>query len=286
MPESLMTLLPAPIAPGPTLPTTRRTLLCSAAGGVIAVALGGLVTGGRALAAPSAQAILVASDAVRNPGQPFRVTLTLTEFEKGQQVDTSTVTSYSRTLEGNGQFASLVRFVLPARDTGKLMLKSGNDLWFFDPGTQASVRISPQQRLMGQASNGDVISVNYARDYQASLLAEEPVQDGERRTRQAYKLQLVATNPDATYPAIELWVDTENNWPIKARFLAESGRLLKTAYYRRFQKHLGAERPGEIVIIDGLSPGAVTLVRMTDYSARNIPAAWFQRDFLPRFQPD
>ena len=75
-------------------------------------------------------------------------------------------------------------------------------------------------------------------------------------------------------------------WPIKARFLAESGRLLKTAYYRRFQKHLGAERPGEIVIIDGLSPGAVTLVRMTDYSARNIPATWFQRDFLPRFQPD
>ena len=286
MPEVLMSSLAAPCTPRLSPPSTRRTLLRRAAGGLIASALGGLLPGRSAVAAPSAQAILVASDAVRNPGQPFKVTLTLTEFENKQQVDTSTVTSYSRTIDSSGQFASLVRFVLPARDAGKLMLKSGNDLWFFDPGTQASVRISPQQRLMGQASNGDVISVNYARDYQASLLAEEPVKDGEQRTRQAYKLQLVATNPDATYPAIELWVDAENDWPIKARFLAESGRLLKTAYYRRFQKHLGTERPGEIVIIDGLSPGSVTLVRMTDYSARNIPAAWFQRDFLPRFQPD
>ncbi len=237
-------------------------------------------------AAPNAQALLAASDAVRNPGQPFKVTVTLTEFEKGVQVDTSTLVSYARTLESTNQFASLVRFALPARDTGKLMLKSGNDLWFFDPGTKASVRISPQQRLMGQASNGDVITVNFARDYKATLEGEETIQDGERRTRKTYKLSLTASTNDAAYAAAELWVDAENNWPLKARFLADSGRLLKTAYYRRFQPALGANRPTETVIIDGVNPQAVTLVRLSDFTARNIPASWFQRDFLPRFQPD
>ena len=238
-----------------------------------------------ALAAPAAQALLAASDAIRNPGQPFRVTVTLTVFDKGQQVDTSTLSSFSRTVD-SGQFASLIRFVQPARDAGKLMLKNGNDLWFYDPGTKASVRISPQQRLMGDAANGDVITVNFARDYQATLAAEETVTDGERKPRHAYKLALEARSEDATYAAIELWVDSGNNWPIKARFLADSGRLLKTAYYRRFQPQLGAERPTEMVIIDGLNPQSVTIVRLSDFAAKNIPTTWFQRDFLPRFQPD
>ena len=123
-------------------------------------------------AAPDAQAMLAASDAIRNPNLPFRVTVTLTEFDKGVQVETSTLTSYARTLETGGQYSSLLRFELPARDAGKLMLKNGNDMWFFDPATKASVRLSPQQRLLGQASNGDVITVNFAKDYQAKLEAD------------------------------------------------------------------------------------------------------------------
>ncbi|MDR7377271.1 outer membrane lipoprotein-sorting protein [Rhodoferax ferrireducens] len=237
-------------------------------------------------AAPDADEILAASDAIRNPGRPFSVTVTLTEFQASKQVDTSTLVTYSRTLPQSGQFSSLIRFVLPARDAGKLMLKNGNDLWFYDPVAKASVRLSPQQRLLGQASNGDVATVNWAKDYRATLLGEEEVQDGERRTRKAHKLGLTASAPDVTYASIEMWVDVENNRPIKARFFAESSRLLKTAYYRRFQPQLGVERPTETVIIDGLNPQSVTLMRFSDYVARAIPDTWLQRDYLPRFQPE
>ncbi|GAB1388600.1 outer membrane lipoprotein-sorting protein [Rubrivivax sp.] len=236
--------------------------------------------------AVDAQALLAASDAIRNPTQPFRATVTVTEFEKGRQVDSTTLTSFARTLDNSGQFASLLRFDEPARDAGKLMLKNGKDLWFFDPGTKSSVRISPQQRLMGEASNGDVVTVNFARDYKAEDGGEETITDGERKPRQARKLLLAAASDDATYAAIELWVDAENKRPIKARFLADSGRLLKTAYYRRFQPTLGTQRPTETVIIDGLNPQQVTLVRLSDFAARNIPVTWFQRDYLPRFQGD
>ena len=241
---------------------------------------------GLALAAPSAEEILVASDAIRNPGRSFSVTVTLTEFQAGKQVDTSTLVSYSRTQAQGGQFSSLLRFVLPARDAGKLMLKNGNDLWFYDPSNKASVRLSPQQRLLGQASNGDVATVNLAKDYKATLAGEEEIQDGERRTRKAHKLALTAISPDVTYASIEMWIDAENNRPLKARFFAESSRLLKTAYYRRFQSELGAMRPTETVIIDGLDPQSVTLMRFSDYKARSIPDTWLQRDYLPRFQPE
>lgn len=270
-----------PDRPG-CLPGRRQALA-----GVAAALLGArLPASAAADPSPDAQALLVASDAIRNPDRPFRVTVTLTEFEKGRQVNATTLVSYARTLEEGGQFASLLRFVQPARDAGKVMLKNGSDLWFYDPGTKATVRISPQQRLIGQAANGDVVTVNFARDYSAAVAAEETIQDGERKTRSAVKLLLTAANPDATYGSIELWLDAASRAPLKARFIADSGRLLKTAYYRRFQRELGADRPTEMVIIDGLEPQAVTLVRLADYGFRDAPANWFQRDYLPRFTAD
>ncbi len=239
-----------------------------------------------ARAAPQAQALLAASDAVRNPGQPFVTTVTLTEFRAGRRVDGNTLVSYSRVLERGGQFATLLRFVAPARDAGKLMLRNGSDLWFFDPNTQASVRLSPQQRLLGQAANGDVVTVNLARDYRATLLRDEEVQDGERRTRQAHLLELSAATDDATYGSCHFWIDTANQRPVKGHFHADSGRLLKTVFYRRYEPQLGAQRPTEMVIIDGVDAQSVTVMRLSEWRARDIPATWFQREFLPRYQPE
>ena len=83
-----------------------------------------------------------------------------------------------------------------------------------------------------------------------------------------------------------MWIDTGDNRPVKARFYSESDRLLKTAYYRRFQLQLGAERPTETVIIDGLDPQWVTVMRYADYAWREVPETWLQRDYLPRFKPE
>lgn len=193
---------------------------------------------------------------------------------------------YSKADTKSGQFRSLIRFVAPERDANKLMLKNGNDLWFFDPSSKASIRLSPQQRLLGQASNGDVVTVNLALDYSASLLAEEDVQDGDRQKRHCYKLALAAVSADVTYHHIEMWLDTGSSRPVKSRFYTESGQLLKTAYYRRYQSQLGVERPTETVIIDGLDPNWVTVMRFSDYAWREVPEVWLQRDYLPRFKPE
>ena len=237
-------------------------------------------------ASPEAQAILAASDAVRNPGKPFAVTVNLIEYRSAKQTDNNTLSVYSKADANSGQYRSLIRFAAPVRDVNKLMLKNGNDLWFFDPASQASIRLSPQQRLLGQASNGDVVTVNMAKDYQAVLAGEEDVTDGERVSRHCHKLLLAAASPDVTYHRVEMWVETGSARPVKARFFAESGHLLKTAYYRKFQSQLGRERPTEVVIIDGLDPAWVTVMRYSDYAWRDVPEAWLQRDYLPRFKPE
>lgn len=250
------------------------------------IALSGalLIASTAVCAAPSAQQLLMDSDAIRNPGKPFSLTTTLIEFRQGQQTATDVLTVYSKADPADGQFRSLVQFQSPARDTNKLLLKNGNDLWFYDPSSQASVRLSPQQRLLGQASNGDVVTVNWAKDYDAKLSGEEDIADGDRQTRHCYKLDLTARTPDVTYHAIELWIDSASKWPIKARFMSESGNLLKTTYFRRFQTALGMTRPTEMIIIDGLDPAWVTVMRYGDYAWRDIPDAWLQRAYLPRFK--
>lgn len=233
-----------------------------------------------------AQALLAASDAIRNPARSFGLTTTMIEYHDGHQTDIDQLQIYAKADGASGQYRNLIRFVAPARDANKLMLKNGNDLWFFDPASQASVRISPRQRLLGQAANGDVVTVNLATDYHARLIGDEDVEDGDRVTRRAHKLALAAAAADVTYDSIELWLDTQNARPLKAKFYAQSGALLKTAYYRHYQRELDVERPTETVIIDGLDHRWVTLMRYSDYAWRDVPDSWLQRDYLARFRPE
>jgi outer membrane lipoprotein-sorting protein len=254
--------------------------------GLLALSLTSVVWAADSPADADAQRILAASDGVRNPAHAFALTTTLIEYHNGRQTDTSTLQVYAKAESASGQYRNLIRFAAPARDQNKLMLKNGNDLWFYDPASQASVRISPRQRLLGQAANGDVVTVNLSKDYHAELLDEEDVEDGDRVLRPCYHLALSAVAADVTYSRIEMWIERDNDHPIKSKFYADSGQLLKTAYYRRYQRELDALRPTETVIIDGLDRQWVTIMRYADYGWRDVPDSWLQREYLPRFKPE
>jgi len=232
------------------------------------------------------QQILAASDTIRNPDEPFGLSIVLTEYRNSREVDSNTLRIYSKLDAQTGRFRTLVSYIGPSRDAGKLVLENGTEMWFYDPSGEASIRISPQQRLLGQASTGDVVTVNLAHDYHAVRATEEDVQDGDRVTRHCYRLDLDSAVADSTYQRIELWVEQPSGRPVKGKFYSESDRLLKTAYYRGFLTELGRERPTEIVIIDGLTPTWVTIMRYSNYAWRDIPDSWLQRDYLPRFRPE
>jgi len=256
-------------------PRRRQLLLLSAA-----------LAAGPAAATLDPQQLLAASDEIRNPGRPFSLRNRLVEYRNGKETDALELVVYAKADPHNGQFRTLVRIVAPPRDTNKLILKNGNDLWFYDPASKSSIRLSPQQRLLGQVANGDVITVNFARDYEARLVGEEEIVDGDRQQRRCHKLALAAVSPDVTYHAVEMWVEVGTRRPFKGRYFAESGKLLKTAYFRRYQRQLGMERPSETVIIDGLEANWLTVMRYSDYAFREIAEEWLQRDYLPRFRPE
>ena len=226
--------------------------------------------------------IIAAADNVRNPGQPFRAVDTLTEYVSGAARNQDQLVVFSKQDAATHQFRNLVRYVAPPRDAGKMVLLDAHNLWFYDPASKASVRISPQQRLIGQASVGDILTTNFATDYNATLLGDETITDAEHQQRACWHLDLKAATDTATYNRIEYWVEHGSFHPIKARFFSDSGRLLKILYYRGFQQRLGGVRPSEAIIIDAVDSSLVTSLQFGDPRPQEIPEAWFQRDYLPR----
>lgn len=253
---------------------------------LIALAVAGALAGPApaALAAPKVEEILIASDAIRNPDEPFVIDISLTEYRNKARAQEGRVVAYAKMNARRGQHDTLVRIVEPARDRNKMMLKNGNEIWFYDPANKSGMRISPQQRLLGQASNGDVVTVNLAHDYTGVIEADETITDADRKERQCYRIKLTANSAAMTYHTIEYWVERGSNRPVKSNFYAESGRLFKTAYYRRYQSELGKERPTETIIIDGVDPQLVTVMRYSKYRYRDIPDAWLRRDGLATVQ--
>src|ERR1700739_3409480 len=125
---------------------------------------------GAAAAAQTPREIISAADKVRNPSQPFRSTDVLTEYVGGKPNNRNQLVIFSKEDPATRQFRNLVRYVEPPRDAGKMVLLDGRNLWFYDPSSKASVRISPQQRLIGQAAIGDVLTTNFVIDYSGTLL--------------------------------------------------------------------------------------------------------------------
>jgi outer membrane lipoprotein-sorting protein len=230
--------------------------------------------------------IIAGADTVRNPGQPFRATDTLTEYVSGKPKDQDQLVVYAKEDPATHQFRNLVRYVEPPRDAGKMALFDNRNLWFYDPSSKASVRISPQQRLIGQAAIGDVLTVNLVVDYAGTLLGDETITDAEHQQRTCWHLDLKAVTDTAIYNRVEYWVEHGSFHPVKAKFYSDSGRLLKILYYRGYREQLGAVRPSEAIIIDAVDSSLVTSIAFGDQRFQDIPEAWFQRDYLPRLRAE
>lgn len=253
---------------------------------IIGFAVAVVLFGGARAAEPTGQQIIAAVDAARNPGQGFRVTDQLIEYVNGKPRDNMVIIVFAKQNPATHQYNNLVRYVEPARDVGKMVLMNGSNMWFYDPASKASVRISPQQRLLGQASNGDVATVNLAKDYTTKLVGEEKLLDADRVNRDCWHLDLKAATDEAVYSRVEFWVEKGTYRQVKGKFYSDSGRLLKIAYYHKFTQMLGRMAPAETIVIDAVDQNLVTTMSVSDMRAQDIPDSWFQREFLPRLRVD
>ncbi|HEY2934347.1 MAG TPA: outer membrane lipoprotein-sorting protein [Acidobacteriota bacterium] len=224
------------------------------------------------LEAQDAAAILHSVDGYRNPLDGFVLDVMLTSFH-----DEEKETSGFRVF-GQGSDKSLVEFRSPASERGKYLLMLRDDLWIYMPNTSRPIRISPLQRLMGEASNGDVARTNFSVDYTAQLAGEESV-DG----RAAYILELAARDVDIAYKRVRLWVGKRDREPIKAEFYVASGKLVKRVRYQEFGNFTAGRVVTRMEIQDAIRPGRRTVMEYSNLQPKALPDKMFNKNYLGKW---
>ncbi|MFH0926661.1 MAG: outer membrane lipoprotein-sorting protein [bacterium] len=211
----------------------------------------------------SPQDILEKADGVRAPFESFVMDIDLTSPDETMRFNT-----FSK-----GGEDTLVLYLMPKKEKGKLLLMKEEDLWIYIPGTRRALRITPMQKLMGGVSNGDITRLRWAKDYDAKLMGEEDTK---------YQLELLAQKKSATYYKMIVWIEKKSFKPIKAVVYLKSGKLYKTMYFIGFKTFSGKLMATDIKFIDHLKSEKETVMTFSKVIEKEVPDNYFNIAEVPR----
>ncbi|MCJ7664312.1 MAG: outer membrane lipoprotein-sorting protein [Desulfobacterales bacterium] len=179
------------------------------------------------------------------------------------------------------RFNSLAEFLAPPNVKGQKMLMRDRNMWFVKPGLSKAVPISPRQKLIGLAANGDIASTNYAGDYKVVHAADDTI-NGEA----CHIFDLSAVDKKVTYDRIKYWISKERLVGVKAEFYTVSGKMFKTAAieYENSTTVEGVLRPfiSKMVITSAVIKEDVTTMIFGKVSFKKIPDSMFNLNLLLR----
>jgi len=224
-------------------------------------------------ARPDPAKLLEQADLSRNGWETYEVVTVIRNYQNGELKDEGSFDTYIK-----GADKTLVKF-MNVDVKGQYLLMLEDAMWIYMPNTRKPIRITPLQRLLGNASNGDVARTRWAGDYDAKLKGKETV-DGVA----CYVLDLAARSDGATYNRVELWLRKEDARPRKAEIYLGSGKHYKTIFYDTFTTVRGRLLLAQMTIIDRLREGSTTTMTFTAYAPREIPEKWFNKDYLEKLR--
>jgi hypothetical protein len=180
---------------------------------------------------------------------------------------------------------SLVLMRSPA-EAGQKVLMLGDDFWLLLPGSQRPVRITPAQKLLGDASTGDIATLSWSEDYTGTLVGEERCEGAGQAgppaaTVPCLHLALRSARKGLSYARIELWVGAKRHEPLRAELYVQSDKLAKLASFV-MDKAAAPTRVDEMVLVDRLGSHKETRVRYLSRQPRQVPEAWLNPMFLAR----
>lgn len=179
------------------------------------------------------------------------------------------------TVFAQGGHRSLVLMQSPA-ERGQKVLMLDDDFWLLMPSSQRPMRITPSQKLLGDASTGDVATLRWSDDYTGRLVGEARCDDVA-----CLQLELTASRKSATYQRIMLWIGATRHEPLKADLFVQSDKLAKQARFV-MDTPSAPTTMREMVLIDQLANGRTTRVRYLASRARTVPEAWLNPMYLVR----
>lgn len=214
---------------------------------------------------------IYAMDAYRGyPEGQFAFDAKITAYKNGRATGPAqTASVYYR-----DEAAILVDFHGPKAFKGRRILTEGKNMWLSMPTSARTIRVSADDRLMGQASNGDILNIPLSR-YSYSY-ADPEVVKGKTYNRVVAKLK----GGSALYSRVDFLLNPKDNKPFRSYHFGRSGKLVKIVEYRKFAKSGGRSRVTQIALIDPVVTSNVTTMDFRKYRKAKLPAALFSRDAI------
>lgn len=197
--------------------------------------------------------------------EPFIFDMRIATFRGGKQ---SGPTQQSSVLFRDFS-AVLVDFTAPAAYAGRRILFSGQQMWLSLPNTSRMVRISAADRLMGEASNGDILNIDLDL-YDIEAHEDEGVEGVDYK-----RISAVANQPGVLYPRVDFLLDKQTSRPFRSYHFASSGKVLKVAQYVKFGVDGGRERLRQLILLDPANSANYTVMEFSHYRAADLPSALF-----------
>lgn len=201
---------------------------------------------------PDVEGWLKAADATRNAFEESVITARATQIVDGKATGSADFEVYTK-----GRDRGIIVF-RGGKNDGRKILTSGTRMWLIVPGASNPVPITPNQRLLGGASIGDVARLRFSEDYTATLRPETETIGG----KPCRVLDLTAKSPKATYPKVVLWWNDAEKVPAKVLFSLSSGRQAKEVTFTKFSREKGKTVVTEMEVRDLLSRDSKAVTRL------------------------
>ncbi len=178
-------------------------------------------------------------------------------------------------------FNCIAKFLAPSNVKGRKLLMIDRNMWFIKPGLRKPVPISPRQRLLGNASNGDIAATNYAGDYRIASVVKDSV-NGE----ECYLYDLKGKTTNVTYDRIKYWISVNRRVGIKAEYYTISDKMFKSATIEYANKIRlgGITQPfiSKMTIKDTIMNRNITTMQFSKIRMKKIPDSAFNINLLAR----
>lgn len=170
---------------------------------------------------------------------------------------------------------SLVLFRSPS-EKGQKVLMLEDEFWVILPTSQRPIRITPLQKLIGDAATGDIATMTWSEDYDGVVAREEEVAGVA-----CVVLDLEARRKGVTYRRIVLTLRKDDSRPIQADLYVASDKLAKQAQFR-LERRSGAWVVAAMVLKDLIQTGRETVISYESRELKTLPAEYYNPMFLVR----
>ncbi|OCH13747.1 MULTISPECIES: outer membrane lipoprotein-sorting protein [unclassified Aliivibrio] len=166
-------------------------------------------------------------------------------------------------------------------EAGQKMLMLGDNYWLLMPKSRRPIRITPMQKLLGEASVGDISTLTWSDDYQGQWQLSESLTLENGKQVQTEKLKLNAITKGASYFTIDLWLEQGTHFPIKADLYLRSGRMAKEAWFIKGIRE-GETKVISMVLNDRIQTNQKTVIEYKEIVPTDIADKYYNPAYLSR----